>query len=120
GHTFAMKKCALSLDDFCEQQGLHPELVKIDVEGGEERVLRGMWNIMERMQPPVVVEVHRWPDQDLATRAMAVYQVARDVGYDVFYYQANTFLDEQEIRNLTGFRCWLLLLMDRERVPVLK
>lgn len=117
GHTFAMRKCTLSLDDFSERQALHPELVKIDVEGGEERVLRGMRNIMERMQPPVVVEVHRWPDQDLAARATVVWQLAQEVGYQAFYLRENTFLDEEMVASLTGFRTWLLLVADKRQVP---
>jgi FkbM family methyltransferase len=117
GHTFAIKKCTLSLDDFCARQGLRPELVKIDVEGGEERVLRGMQDILRKIQPPVLVEVHRWPTEELASRAAAVWHLARAVGYEVFHPQWSRFLDEQDVKGLRGFRCWLLLVAEREQVP---
>jgi len=119
GHTFALKKCTLALDDFCARQGLRPELVKIDVEGGEERVLWGMRNIMERMQPPVVVEVHRWPEArgGLAARATVIWRLARDVGYEAFHLQKRVLLDEQDVKALSGFRTWLLLVADRKQIP---
>jgi len=117
GHTFAIKKCTLCVDDFCERQGLRPELVKIDVEGGEATVLEGMRRTMERARPIVHVEVHRWPDEDLAARATAVWNLARAVGYEVFYPRENAFLDEGAVASLTGFRTWLLLVADRGQVP---
>lgn len=117
GHTFAIKKCTLSLDDFCQRQGLRPELVKIDVEGGEERVLRGMRNIMRQIRPPIVVEVHRWPHEDLGSRAVAVWGLAQEVGYRVFHLSERAFLDEQASAALTGFRTWLLLVADPGQLP---
>jgi len=33
--------CAMTLDDFCEQTSLHPQAIKLDVDGTEPRVLTG-------------------------------------------------------------------------------
>jgi len=117
GHTFAVKKCTLSLDDFCERQGLRPELVKVDVEGGEESVLKGMRRTMEQARPPVLVEVHRWPREDLASRVTAVCHFAWAAGYEVFHIPERAFLSRGAIAGLAGFRTWLLLVADREQVP---
>jgi FkbM family methyltransferase len=45
-----------SLDSFCERTGLYPDIVKIDVEGGECAVLRGARGCIEKAKPTFVVE----------------------------------------------------------------
>ena len=47
----------VTLDRFVEREGLVPDLVKIDVEGHEPGVLRGMTETLRRHRPPLVVEV---------------------------------------------------------------
>lgn len=47
-----------TLDSVCNQRGIHPDFLKIDVEGFEEAVLRGGKEIMERMKPLAVMELN--------------------------------------------------------------
>jgi FkbM family methyltransferase len=49
---------AIRLDDFIASHVLLPELVKIDVEGGEAEVLRGGSRLFSERRPRIVVEVH--------------------------------------------------------------
>jgi FkbM family methyltransferase len=49
---------AVTLDDFIANGGLLPQLVKIDVEGGEYEVLRGGANLFATRRPLIVAEVH--------------------------------------------------------------
>jgi FkbM family methyltransferase len=50
---------AVSLDDFlAAREGLVPDLVKVDVEGHEAAVLRGMSETLSRTRPRVVLELH--------------------------------------------------------------
>jgi FkbM family methyltransferase len=49
---------AIALDDFIAGGGPLPQLVKIDVEGGEHEVLRGGTNLFARQRPLIVAEVH--------------------------------------------------------------
>jgi FkbM family methyltransferase len=49
---------ATTLDDFIANGGPIPNLVKIDVEGGEFEVLRGSEQLFTRHQPLLVAEVH--------------------------------------------------------------
>jgi FkbM family methyltransferase len=48
----------IDLDSFCEQHQLKPTLFKIDVEGFEIHVLKGMKKILETVGPKLVIEVH--------------------------------------------------------------
>jgi FkbM family methyltransferase len=47
-----------TLDDFVAAGGPVPQLVKIDVEGGEYEVLRGGATLFANQRPPLLVEVH--------------------------------------------------------------
>jgi FkbM family methyltransferase len=49
---------AVSLDDFIAQGAPIPQLVKIDVEGGEYEVLQGGAHLFETQRPLIVAEVH--------------------------------------------------------------
>jgi FkbM family methyltransferase len=49
---------AISLDDFIADGGTAPQLVKIDVEGGEYEVLRGGATLFTGQRPLVIVEIH--------------------------------------------------------------
>lgn len=45
----------VSLDDYCDEHGLAPDLVKIDVEGFEDQVLAGMRSLLRRRVPRHIV-----------------------------------------------------------------
>jgi FkbM family methyltransferase len=48
----------VSLDHFCRARGLKPDVVKIDVEGAEARVLRGAREILRARRARLFLEVH--------------------------------------------------------------
>lgn len=45
----------LRLDDFCAERGIVPDLVKVDVEGAEEMVLRGAEALLRESAPTYVI-----------------------------------------------------------------
>jgi FkbM family methyltransferase len=50
---------SVSLDDFMRKGGPVPDVVKIDVEGGECEVLKGAAELFSRAKPILICEVHR-------------------------------------------------------------
>lgn len=55
----------VSLDHFVfSEKNPPPEIMKIDVEGGESRVLNGSYRLIEKYRPIIVCELHK-PTQDL-------------------------------------------------------
>lgn len=53
-----------ALDDFVAERNIPlPDFIKIDVEGGELDVLRGMRNVLFRTHPDLCIEVHGEGDQ---------------------------------------------------------
>jgi FkbM family methyltransferase len=49
---------AVTLDDFLAAGGPSPQLIKIDVEGGEYEVLHGGTNLFQNQRPLIIAEVH--------------------------------------------------------------
>jgi FkbM family methyltransferase len=49
---------AVTLDDFIANGGPTPQLVKVDVEGGEYEVLRGASSLFTKSRPLLIAEVH--------------------------------------------------------------
>ena len=56
---------AVSLDDFCEQSALRPDILKMDVEGAEYDVLMGAVKTIGRCRPKLLIELHHF-DGNLA------------------------------------------------------
>jgi FkbM family methyltransferase len=74
----------VALDAYRQQAGLpEPALVKIDVEGVEEEVLRGMERILERDRPILVYEVDAPDDARLRMKTDAVDALLERAGYTV-------------------------------------
>lgn len=54
-----------TLDDFCAERSLKPDFIKIDVEGAELRVVRGMGSILAGARPRLMIEKNDWKDDAL-------------------------------------------------------
>jgi FkbM family methyltransferase len=48
----------VALDEFCLDCNIHPQVMKIDVEGAELMVLRGATNVLRNARPSVILAVH--------------------------------------------------------------
>lgn len=51
-------KRQVTLDTFCELNGFYPEVIKIDVEGGEGDVLKGASGILKKSHPTIFLSIH--------------------------------------------------------------
>jgi len=61
-----------------------PDLVKIDVEGAEYRVLKGASRILKRGKARFLVEVHPWGDEEVNKSPTDVFNLFAEHGYDFF------------------------------------
>lgn len=61
-----------------------PDLIKIDVEGMEYKVLRGMFGLLTASKPWVYFELHGTTQKDKKTNAQDVIGTLRDLGYAVY------------------------------------
>jgi FkbM family methyltransferase len=58
-YTTEMRVPGIAMDDFVYQQGNQPpQVIKMDIEGGEGMALRGMGNILSNIRPIFMIELH--------------------------------------------------------------
>jgi hypothetical protein len=56
---------SITLDDFCDSRRLHPDVLKIDVDGAEGRALRGATSFLRAGRGLILLEMHPWAIQQL-------------------------------------------------------
>jgi FkbM family methyltransferase len=74
---------AISLDFFFQDRGVVPDVVKIDVEGAEMKVLQGMADLVRTSRPTLFVEIHPQNLQALGSSCGAVLAYLSEQGYEI-------------------------------------
>jgi FkbM family methyltransferase len=65
----------VSLDDYCAEDAIRPDVIKIDVEGAEALVLRGMSKTLQSVRPKLIVSTHS------AALAVECRSLLREAGF---------------------------------------
>ena len=92
------QKPSVSLDDFVFLHGKRPpNVVKIDVEGNEVAVLKGMAGILEKYGPSVICELHTHLGDDVTS----AYSLLTKSGYSLFRLSEWLQGGQKEIQSLT-------------------
>ena len=89
----------ITLDTYCRESGLRPNLVKIDVEGAELLVLRGAAKLLAESSPTLILAVHPYwlpagqsPQQVFEFLTRYGYTVYDSKGCLVDYLQSGEYL----------------------------
>lgn len=108
----------VTLDSFFKDNKLNPDIIKIDVEGAEMRVLNGMQNTLDRGNIKLFVEIH--PVNLLLkfqSSANALISMLIEKGYDVFEIKnmrrrnKETRLKKLNSKSQSSFNTMLLLII---------
>ncbi len=75
---------AITLDGIFEHEELVPDVIKVDVEGAEMRVLEGMKKIMQSRSPRLFLEIHPNKLPTLGSSVQEIVSLLIDNGYGVF------------------------------------
>lgn len=80
--TVSVKRRSTTIDELVKRFNLHPNVIKIDVEGFEDLVLKGAWDTFGRFHPVLFVEFH--PEELVArgSSASGVLQSLQQYGYE--------------------------------------
>lgn len=81
GPSIRLIKAVVSIDDFAANRKCSPDFVKVDVEGAEASVIRGMVSTLKTHHPQVVVELHSWPECPLATNVGDILPIVESADY---------------------------------------
>jgi FkbM family methyltransferase len=82
--TVTVSVKSIAVDDFLQAQGVVPDVMKIDVEGAEMSVLRGMLRTLRDHKPKLFLEVHPGRLPDFGTSTTEILSLLHDNGYEVF------------------------------------
>jgi len=80
----------VSIDDFARLTGFFPDLIKIDVEGYQSRIMAGALQTIERAKPILLFELDE-PEtmRRFGTTNREVLQPLLDIGYRVYWCRAH-------------------------------
>lgn len=81
------------LDTFFQNIGRYPDVVKIDVEGAELRVIQGMSGLFHKRFPKaMLIEVHQsYFSQDALTFKTKIKTILEQAGYSLFWLDRQTW-----------------------------
>ncbi|MBI4135747.1 FkbM family methyltransferase [Candidatus Uhrbacteria bacterium] len=77
-------KNQICLDDFCREHDIVPEVIKIDVEGGEYNVFQGAREVFKRAHPLIFLSVHPAHLTQLGSSVAQLYNLIHDLGYSAY------------------------------------
>ncbi|MEO8428358.1 MAG: FkbM family methyltransferase [Verrucomicrobiota bacterium] len=109
GHSFAIYKSSLALDDFVARHAIRPDLIKMDVEGAERMALRGSLQTMQNCHPLIVIELHSnsYGALTFQENAQHLLDLAASAGYEMVYLR--TLETVASGNQLDRGRCHVLL-----------
>lgn len=90
----ASKKRQITLDQFCSDRNISPELIKIDTEGAEVGILKGAINTLRTHRPIVYLSVHPRHIIELGSTVEELEELLQGLDYRV------TDMDGNEVRPL--------------------
>ncbi len=95
--THTVRARVYSLDDFVDQRGIPlPDFVKMDVEGFEYNVLKGMKRVLLESRPELFIEVHYTNDLH------RIYGFLTDRGYRIYHVEAGKWIEPHMIGEMHG------------------
>jgi FkbM family methyltransferase len=105
-----------TIDSICKQLAFTPDLIKIDVEGAEQFVLRGIGESLVKIKPAIFVEMHSGVELGIEENTRIVLAWCKQNEYQPFYLKNNAILSDPAIVSKRG-RYHLLLLADGVDYP---
>lgn len=66
----------ITFDSFCEQMGLRPHFVKVDIEGAELLAVKGMLNVLKDISPILMIEITKNREE--------VFNILRSANYSLY------------------------------------
>jgi FkbM family methyltransferase len=93
-----------TLDGLCDELDLHPDLMKIDVEGYEIPVLKGAWRVLREDRPSLFLEVHPQRIAELGGSMAELAALLEGHGYGVFDLRGSP-VRLAAVEEISRFRC---------------
>jgi len=106
----------ITIDQLVTQYEMVPDLLKVDVEGAEYKVLQGARQLASLRKSRFLVELHTRKDLSMKDNGELILNWAKSVGFKAWYLKVGTELISAEAIASRG-RCHLLLQPDDWKYP---
>lgn len=91
-----------TIDAFCESRDIAPDIIKIDVEGNEDTVLRGAVRTIARHRPALLIEIHTEPLHRRAVTVDDVLAPLQGEGYELYTFPQHRAHQPQRLTEWSG------------------
>lgn len=105
-----------TIDNLVDYYGLHPDLVKIDVEGAESFVLNGSKVLAKKSTTTFFVEMHATDEVSMESNGNLILDWCSDCNYSAWYLAEMTQMVNSKLIENRG-KCHLLLLPKGKSLP---
>lgn len=105
-----------TLDSLVKEYQVIPDLVKIDVEGAEAKVLRGATELAKHKQTKFIMEVHGSPELSIIENTNQLLSWCQSNAYTAWYLRDKVVLTDAELIKNRG-RYHLLFLPEGSPLP---
>jgi FkbM family methyltransferase len=75
---------SISLDNFCKKNNIIPELIKVDIEGSEIKMLIGSKKIIKKYKPIIFLSYHPEHIKKLGYSKKRIFQILKELRYQIF------------------------------------
>lgn len=76
-------KKQISIDVFCKEKGISPEIIKIDAEGNELDILEGAMDTLKNCKPIIFLSMHGGHIGELGRDAGEIYGILEQAAYEI-------------------------------------
>ena len=90
-------KTQISIDKFCADKGLKPDVIKIDAEGNEFDILEGAKETLKQSKPVLFISLHGGHLTELGRDISEIYEIAENLNYS-FTYINGTSVPPEKLR----------------------
>jgi hypothetical protein len=87
-------KRQITIDGFVKENGVVPELIKIDVEGAEIKVLSGGERVLKEYHPKIILSVHTKHLKDIGSSLDHLIKTISYLGYEIYNIDGTRVKDE--------------------------
>jgi len=75
---------SITLDNFFKNEKVRPDVVKIDAEGSEMNILKGMESLLKKFDIKLFLEMHPWKYDSFKTSSKEIISYLINLGYSVY------------------------------------
>jgi len=108
-HGSSMQVNTITVDTIVSLFNSKPDLIKVDVEGAESKVLQGARETTRKYKPDFLVEMHSMAELSMEQNTTLILNWCKENDYNAFYLKEHTLLTDPSLIKHRG-RCHVLLM----------